>query len=99
MSGAKAKEADPILLKAVLELIEERDLRREEWNGIDRIFKENENFFPTHRRAALRRKWDDLRRQSVENYHKFLLQSGVSPGAGTTQELLDATIARTRRGQ
>ena len=89
---SSAKEADRALLKLILEVIEGSNISRSEVYGLDSICfrSEYQRFFPTDKRAALRKKWDDLRRIKIQSYYKFLLDLGVHPGNGTLRELEEA---------
>lgn len=84
-----AREADPKLVKLVLQVIESQNLSRTQVPGLDTIvFKsEYQNLFPEDKRLALRKKWDNLRRLGIEGYYKLLLESGVTPGTGALLDL------------
>jgi hypothetical protein len=84
----KARNADPKLLKEVLQVVESSSFSRQEIEGLDSVcFKVTPGFFPLEKRDALRRKWDALRRLRIKNYHTFLLSIGVQPGPATLREL------------
>lgn len=88
-SSGQAKEADPVLLREVLQLVESSPYSRHEIGGLDSLcFKgAHSSFFPLDKRHGLRRRWDELRRLQIINYHQFLLDKGIAPGATTLQEL------------
>ena len=88
-SMSTAREADPKLVKLVLQVIESQNLSRIEVPGLDTIvFKsEYQNLFPEDKRQALRRKWDNLRRLGIEGYYKLLLDLRVMPGTGALLDL------------
>lgn len=86
---ATSASADPVLLKEVLQQVENSPFGRN-IGGIDSLcFKGSQaSFFPEDQRPALRKKWDDLRRLKIKNYYKFLLRIEVTPGAATIKELV-----------
>jgi len=97
MSGAE--DADPVLLKTILEHLERHHLKRKDVSGLGQLFFKSsqygERYFPKSKQNALRNKWDNIRRLKAEGYKALLAEFNVPPGRGTTQELEEARAAKS----
>ena len=86
---SSAHDTDPTLIKLILQIIERAGYPHEEVSGLETVIfrSDHRHFFLEDKWPALHKKWDHIQRLKAENYYKYLLQAGVTPGAAVLKEL------------
>jgi hypothetical protein len=82
-------EPEAFLIKEILKLVEASSSNRRDIGGLTSLcFKGPQaQFFPPDQRQALRTKWGNIRRKTIDQYLKYLSEFGISPGSATLLEL------------